>query len=94
MRTMSYKLLREVLYHFEINHSELAVALEMSPTSLCARMTGRLPWNQDEMYLICNFVNSVAKGAGEEPPMPYERIHEIFPPRTQIPQAAKLKKGA
>ena len=85
MRTMSYKFLREVLYHFEINHGDLADALDMSPTSLSARMTGKLPWSQDEMYAVCDYVNAVAASESEDAPFPYGRINEIFPPRVQLP---------
>lgn len=94
MKSRSYKLLVDTLWCLEIKHSELAEALDMSPTSLSARMTEKLPWSQDEMYLVCDYVNAIAKNEGETPPLPYERIHEFFPPRNKTAIIQKLKKGA
>ena len=91
MRTMSYKSLRNAMFSFEIKHSELAEALGMSPTSLSARMTGKLPWTQDEMYAVCDYINTLAKNEDMPPPFPYEKIHEAFPPRQSLALASKNK---
>jgi len=72
------------MFELEINQLELASAMGMSKNSLSARMTGRLPWSQDEMYLVCDYINARAKDEGLPKPFPYERLHEIFPPRRRL----------
>ena len=41
------------------------------------------------MYLVCDYVNALAKDEGLPKPFPYEKMHEVFPPR----QRAALKKA-
>ena len=83
MRKMSYKVLRCVMFELEIKHSELAEALGMCADSLSSRMNEKQPWKQDEMYAVCDYINALAKDEGIPPPLPYEKLHEIFPPRVR-----------
>jgi len=72
------------MYELEVKRPDLASAVGISETSLTSRMTGRLPWGQDEMHRVCDYINSIAKDEGLSPPFPYEKIHEIFPPRQNV----------
>ena len=80
-----YKALRGVMLELDILQPELAKALGMVPQSLSARMRGVTPWKLDEMYTVLDYINARAKDDGLPLSCPYEKLHEIFPPRVMVP---------
>ena len=89
MKKMLYKVLRGAIFELDTTQADVAEALGLSPDSFSMRMTGKYPWKQDEMYAVCDYINALAKDEGLPPPLPYEKIHEIFPPRPVLASTGK-----
>ena len=70
--------LRAEMWATEFSHRDLAAAIERSDGYVSARMTGKLPWDLDDVYRICSLLD-----------IPYDEIPTYFPPRKAI--AANLK---
>lgn len=46
--------LRGLMYVAGMSHGELADALDRSGTYVSMRMTGKMPWDMDDVYKICD----------------------------------------
>lgn len=81
-----YAELRGRLARNDIDQRYLCELLGRSQTYITSRITGKRPWDQDDMYKLMDIVGA-----------PYEELHRYFPPkgRSELPQyAAVSRRGA
>lgn len=64
-----FRKLKGKLSEHSMKQFQLAEVLELSPASVSNRMSGRNPFNIDEIYKICDVLQ-----------IPYEQIPIYFPP--------------
>lgn len=62
--------LRGKLYVMEMGHGELGEALNRSSGYISLRMTGKMAWDMDDVYKICDLLQ-----------IPLNEIADYFPPR-------------
>lgn len=63
-----YKKLRTVMYANEINQKTLGKEIGRSATYMSQRITGKVPFDMDDVYSICNYLK-----------LPIAEISEYFP---------------
>lgn len=66
--TRKYRYLRGRLTQLGILHEELAAAIKISPSAFSAKLRGKSPWKDHEMYQIMDIIKA-----------PYEQLHLYFP---------------
>ena len=64
-----YKKLKGIMFANDVTWEELAGRIGRSRTYASTRATGKMPFDMDDVYNICDFLN-----------IPYEEIHIYFPP--------------
>lgn len=62
MHRLFYKL-RVRFSECELSQSEVARKIGLSPSSFCSRMTGRLPFNLNEVRSICDVLDIAPQDA-------------------------------
>ena len=65
-----YKYLAGRLRQLGLLQEDLGLALGLCSTAISHRMTGRTPWNSDEMYTVLEVVRAKP-----------EELHIYFPPK-------------
>ena len=63
-----YAILRGEFRKRGIDQEYLAPKLQRGITYVSDRMTGKMPWSQEDMYIIMDMLQ-----------WPYDRMHELFP---------------
>lgn len=63
-----YRKLKSHLFEKDINQVMLSKKLGRSTYYTSQRMNGKLPFTQDDIYIICDYAS-----------IPYEKIHLYFP---------------
>ena len=63
-----YSYLRERLMRLDIRYSDVAKHIGKSDAYITNRMTGRYPWDMNDVYLIMDLINE-----------PVEYIADVFP---------------
>lgn len=63
-----FKKLKTVMYANDIDQKMLSGVIGKSQTYVTRRITGRAPFDMDEVYTICDYLQ-----------IPYEKIPEYFP---------------
>jgi hypothetical protein len=66
--TKRYQKLKMALKLEEMTYDSLKRMMGKKRNYLANRMTGRIPWNMDDVYWFCDNLN-----------IPYEQISEYFP---------------
>jgi len=73
-----FKKLRTLIYSESLTQEDLGGILNVSPTYVSRRMTGKSPFTLEDVYAICDYFD-----------IPYGEISEYFPKPTK-----KRKKAA
>lgn len=64
----AFSQLRGLMAAADVDNYRLGLELNLSPSSVSDRLTGRQPWKLTEMYKTMNFFH-----------VSHDRLHEIFP---------------
>lgn len=64
-----YRKLRGLMYENQVLQQDIAVAINRDKRYVSDRMTGKRPFNMEDVYHICNLLE-----------IPYDMIHIYFPP--------------
>ena len=64
-----YKQLKTAMFSNDVTWEDLAKEIGKSKSYVSHRSTGKMPFDMNEVYKICDFIN-----------IPYEEIPRFFPP--------------
>lgn len=68
MRGGAFRRLKRELFERDITQQVLAAHLRKSQAYISSRITGKKPWDMNDMYDICDLLS-----------VPYNELHELFP---------------
>ena len=68
--------LRYILSYYDLTQDDIAELLGHQRGYVSDRIRGLKPWSIDDVYAICDYINSLDS---DIVPMPYEKIHIFFP---------------